>query len=202
MDLLPIILFLAMGVVAAGVYVARRRATRRTLSAEDRMKSQHYVFAHVELPGLAFSDPQRFLGVVGSPQGPEFLQHVWNGAGERLPEERHRPPEGLSRWAGRLDDETILALITLPPPQEQVEAWFVAVVAPLPERVDGVDEPPAWLRYFTLEHGVSLTDDQPYAALCEWDRSEGAATHRFHSADHTPEAGAFIEAIRSLLAAE
>lgn len=102
--------------------------------AKPGMADQHhYMFAHHVLPGLFFTDPQRFLSVMGSPNETDFLHFQWKQLSERAT--GAGAPVGLDYETRRLNDGTTIILVTMPLPTKATEAYYVAVVHRLQKAV-------------------------------------------------------------------
>lgn len=157
--------------------------------------SQHYVFAHRELPGLAFADPTRMLGILQGPDGLRFCSRAWERAGEQVHPQLRSSGEGLFVRCGKVAPDVLLATIALPPPRESPEAWFVGLVAQLPPDATTLDAVKQ-VRVITLEESHDYQRDVRCTMLCEW-TADG--THHNHGDGPEAEEGAFVGAVLRLL---
>jgi hypothetical protein len=161
-------------------------------------RRQHYHFAHQVLPGLLFSNPERFFQTLAQ-DGPGFLEFAWQRSAEPpRGAELSRPnpgspPDGLALRLEQLDPQTRLALITLPPPQAMTEAYFAAAIYHPAAQPD--DAP--LLRYLTLEYSMDPATQRPLTMLGEWDSSQ--PIHRNWGGGPPPELDAFRSAVLALL---
>ena len=161
-------------------------------------RRQHYHFAHRALPGLLFSNPERFFHTM-TQEGLPFLEFAWQRSAEpQRGAETTRvrpssPSDGLALHLEQLEDGVQLALITLPPPQAMTEAYFVAAI------YRPADQPGqlSLLRYITLEYSLNPATQQPLTVLGEWDSSK--PIHRNWGGGPPPELAAFRAAVFSLL---
>lgn len=149
-------------------------------------RAHHYRYAHRLLAGLArdlgpqMLDHEPDAGFTGG------LTQLWDGYGERLPEEERLPADGLSAELVRRDGYRALVVV-LPPAVAPSEAHLVAVV-----QVGEAEQ----CRYLTLEHGVSPIDRQPYTVLGEW-TADGSHLNLGPGPAADPEA--FIAAVERIL---
>ncbi len=116
-------------------------------------RTQHYVFAHRMLPTLFFEEPAMFIATFEK-GGNKFLHFLWNLLGDEASE---LAAESLDYQIKRLENNTTIALITLPPPQAMTEAYFVAAVFR-----------PQGNRFITLEYSFNFIEGSPITVLGEW----------------------------------
>ncbi len=129
------------------------------------VRLHHYLFAHRQLPGTLFSAPARTMQLLRD-EPDRFLGVLWANTGERVPDRDRLPFGGLgTRYQADAVPGIDLAVVTMPEPVAETEAWFVALAA-APVSVDGAVDP---ARCFTLELGWSVMDDRPYPVLGGWD---------------------------------
>ncbi len=161
-------------------------------------RRQPYYFAHKALPGLLFSNPERFFQTLAQ-DGLSFLEYAWQKSadpqrGPGVPQTRSSlPSNGLALQMEQLEDGTHLALITLPPPQAMTEVYFAAAVyrpAPRPHQA-------ALLRYIILEYSMDFLTENLQTILGEWNSS--AAVHINLGCGPTPELPAFRTAVLNLI---
>jgi hypothetical protein len=119
-------------------------------------RTQHYAFAHRMLPALFFAEPARFIAILEK-SGKNFLHFLWNRLGNRLEASKLVAAEGLDYQIKKLENNTTIALITLPPPQAMTEAYFVAPVFR-----------PQGNRFITLEYSFNFIEGGLRTVLGEW----------------------------------
>ena len=156
------------------------------------MPSQAHVFAHQALPILTFTNPAKVMAVLSGADGKRFLQDAWDNAAKGCQQSDCRSAEGLSYTINPTGTTGVVAVVTLPKPQEVGEAYFVGLFArfktPENPRLDDL----AWVRIFTLEHAIHPISEQFCAMLCEWD-TEGV--HRNHGEGSLVVEEDFIETV-------
>jgi hypothetical protein len=130
------------------------------------------VLAHVALRKFCEQNPGAFFGVMGSPKRDEFLQELWGKV------RAHCDPKGAPTFD--IKDVTITTcrvrnfptiIVTMPPPVEVAEAWFVGIVLKIDLDAQSAPEKPEFV-YLTLEKGANF-DGIDRTILCAWD-AEGA----------------------------
>lgn len=134
--------------------------------------TQRYLFTHVMLPGLYWSDRGHLRQMLEGIRGTAFLHALWTHAGQHIAQRDAtslQSPQGLS-----LEVRPGLALVTLPAPVEAPDAFFIAL---------DWNEHPACT---TLEMG-----DDGDTFLCGWD----GRTHVNYGPGPIPELAAFLEAL-------
>src|SRR2546425_2221730 len=104
----------------------------KKLASEAKPRDHHYFVAHRLLPKVVFENPERFFDCLVD-DGDGFLSWLWEQCASYLDSSAHLPSDGLSFSMGRLDADTIIALVEMPPPIGVTEAFLVAV-AHRPER--------------------------------------------------------------------
>lgn len=169
-------------------------------------RRQHYIFAHRALPQIIHSDPDKALELMAGPEADGFLPFFWRRVAERerIPAAEQLAPRGLARTVRNEPDGTVAVVITLPPPEGDTEAYFVAAVfTPGPRKLlerPGVQAGHASrsVRVFTLEKAGPL-DPGVITYLCEW-TSDG--THANYGSGPEPEEAAFIQALSQRFSAE
>ena len=136
--------------------------------------TQRYLFTHVMLPGLYWSDRPRLRQILEGIGGTAFLHRLWAHAGQHIAQ---RDPNSLQSAQGlSLESKPGLSIVTLPAPVEAPDAFFVALQW---------DEKPACT---TLELG-----DDGATFLCGWEDT----THVNYGPGPIPELAAFLEALPS-----
>ncbi|MEC4747522.1 hypothetical protein [Methylomicrobium sp. Wu6] len=128
-------------------------------------RNHHYFFAHRFLPQVAFENPARFFDCLVA-DGNDFLLWLWEQCAAYLEQSEHLAPDGLSFALERLKDDTVAALIEMPPPTGVAETYFVAV-AYQPERQRLQQTRLGKTRYFTLEFSEAF-DGRARTVLGEW----------------------------------
>jgi hypothetical protein len=126
----------------------------RLLAELPPAREHHYAFAHMALPEVVFhgkSSPD--LATLAADVG--LFRELWSLVGERVQGPR-LSDDGLQTHY--LQDAELDALVVvLPAPQCVAEAFMVAISRRRTRR--WLVFPKTELRYFTLERGVSLSDD-------------------------------------------
>ena len=150
----------------------------------DKPRQTYYAFAHQALPEVFFSDPALLIKTLQE-NSAVFLGYIW----KKLELFADEPSEGLHEQLSvellQLDGAD-LALVTLPPPQNRTEAYFVAMLD-----TDGIRK----ARYLVLELGFD-DQEQPNTVMGEW-TADG--THHNHGLGPQAEPSMFIEAIQKLV---
>ena len=92
-------------------------------------RMHHYNFAYKALPGLAFADPHVPLGFGNDiPKG--SLAKFWNRVGSKLPVNERVSEAGLQGTGGPFGENYSIVLITMPKPEQETEAYYIAIVYP------------------------------------------------------------------------
>lgn len=187
-------------------------------------RGQHAFFAHEVLRDTALADPLFFLWAAHRDDAVARFANIWRRcaeAGEPI------EPEGFAVEV-RGEGPLYLALFTLPPPEQPIECFFVAVLVIVPDALldDAEREAPelpakdrleralkiivgsttpevraGWpvpVRYFTLEKGLHL-DGGERTVLCEWERHDTGPRHANYGDGPPPEAEAFLAAVTTLV---
>jgi hypothetical protein len=137
-------------------------------------REHHYTFAHLALPQLFLSNPERFLGAMNQ-DGGAFLEHFWKKVGEQVPREQVLSSEGMA-FDVRSDPQAVLAIVRLPPARVEAEALLVGCHY---WRAPPQDPATPRARYFTLElRGQEA--GQPQTFLGEWEQENGHLSHVNH----------------------
>jgi hypothetical protein len=157
---------------------------------QDEPRPQHYFFAHRILPSMFFEEPDQLMKIMGSAKGLDFLRFQWNNLSTHV--EHVEPPTALDYQTRKLDDDTTIVLVTMPPPHKITEAYFVAFVYRPSTAENG-----ALTRYFTLEYGVCLLPDEPTRmVLGEWTARQEHLNYGHHFA---PDPATFFKTISEKL---
>ncbi|HWP47356.1 MAG TPA: hypothetical protein VNM22_09365 [Candidatus Limnocylindrales bacterium] len=129
-------------------------------------RSQHYIFAHKILPSLFHADPVKFITALSSHRN-DLLHLLWAHAGTNMEESDLVAADNLDYEIRKLDEGTIIVLITLPTPQAVAEAYFVAMIyRSWKKEIFCTQE--AVTRFITLEYSFNLLNDLPGTVLGEW----------------------------------
>jgi hypothetical protein len=164
----------------------------------DQPRCHHYTLAHYALRSAAFQHPLAFLGVLASPEAPQFLAEIMQSVSNHCAAREPKPDFAVADLTvqktrvGRYP----CAVVVLPRPRAMAEAFFVAAVLLADPDQDMPDPSGVALRYFTLEKGFAL-DGGSRTVLCEW-TAEGS--HVNYGDGPAPEVEAFIGAVAGLLA--
>lgn len=167
--------------------------TRPPEAREDdtRPRQQHYVFAHRLLRDLFLRDPSGFLAELNQ-NGDEFLQAAWMFVGVKLtgdPDAASAPE--VKHEVRKLDDGSLVVLITMPRATRMPEAIFVAAVyRPAAEGREEV------ARFVTLEFSRPPGMQTPITVLAEWQGER----HLNFGPGPAPTLNDFFAAIAALLA--
>ena len=130
---------------------ARRKPTTRP---------HYYFFAHRALRDAFFNSPHGFTRALLA-RKEELLQVIWNDLGDWAEENEgtaaRLPPDGLALTVRQTNPLTVALIISLPPPEQMVEAHFVGLIVG-----------PEVTRYVTLERGRDVGTGRERTVLCEW----------------------------------
>jgi hypothetical protein len=125
-------------------------------------RSQHYIFVHEVLCDLFFDEPHNIIAILMADKANDSLLDLWHRVKKVFKDLTPSSPDGLACEVRTLKDDTVVVLITLPPPQKMCEAHLVALVyRSASAKHEGIT------RFIVLEH-----DSSPM--LCEW---ENVDTH-------------------------
>jgi len=147
-------------------------------------RGQHYIFVHEVLRDLFFDEPQNIVAIFMADGANGALLDLWHRVGKVFEDSNPSSPDGLGCEVRTLDNDTVVVLITLPPPQLMCEAHLVALVyRPASAKHEGIT------RFIVLEH-----DSSPM--LCEW---ENVDTHCNMGYRCEPNLESFFEVVRELV---
>ncbi len=104
----------------------------------DKKKSQHYNFCYDVMPALFHSQTDEFMKYIER-DGINFLEFWWKHVGSQLPAEMLVPFSGMKFTIEERSPKTSIVFVSLPPPRQEGEMFFLALVRN-PERRF------AWLR--------------------------------------------------------
>jgi hypothetical protein len=90
-------------------------------------KTQQMIFESEVLPSLFHSTPDQFFHYLER-DGTKFLNFYWHEAGEKIDPSLHNNAFGLNYVIRNPTNRTSMALISLPEPCRELEAYFVALI--------------------------------------------------------------------------
>jgi hypothetical protein len=140
---------------------------------------QHRAFVS-KLRELVFSDPFRFMNMLCSKEAEWFVKGLWKQVGDEVARVRTEgtaaegdigshplrlSDEGLGVERVRLDNGNVLAVVTMPRPEEMGEAFLMGVALPPDERLkEDVARARKLVRFFVVNRweGERATD------FCQW----------------------------------
>jgi hypothetical protein len=93
----------------------------------DKKKSQHYNFCFEVMPSLFHSQTDDFMTYLQR-DGLKFLEFWWNHVGQQLPFEQLVPFSSLKYEIVERTPSTKIIFITLPPPKNEGEMFFMALI--------------------------------------------------------------------------
>lgn len=121
-------------------------------------RTHHYEFAHIALREMFFANPNGVLAAF-TDKGERPAVELWNSVGKAVEGQGEEllASTGLATTLVTFASDRACALITLPRPTEELEAYFVALVST-----------PRAFRYVTLEKPAAPDSDSRFGLLCEW----------------------------------
>lgn len=123
------------------------------------VREHHYNFAHVALRQIFFHDTVAFVATLSADRL-DMLERLWDDVGRTLEEADQDgvrlPSEGLGWMFWTVGEDKTMVIVTLPPPEDMPEAYFVGLVVPQPQEGIGdvLGTHQAISRYFTLEYST------------------------------------------------
>ncbi|MEM6990968.1 MAG: hypothetical protein AAF721_10735 [Myxococcota bacterium] len=159
-----------------------------TPTPPSQPRGAHHLYAHRGLPHTFLRNPPGILQILASEDALEFLSGMWGVVEKELPPEEHIGSDGLAIGVFPMENETHAAVVTMPRPQREFEAFYVALVA----KLEGND---AFARVFSLVLTSPPTTD-PEAAILEWNAQ---GEHEFVEQRADVDPGAFVDAIETVL---
>jgi hypothetical protein len=176
-------------------------------SPGKELPSFPYVFAHQYLPQSLYADPQLGLALAFSRDRQDLLLKMWDHCRQGAPElKKNADPAGVAVVGGRIADNTALACIIMPRPQQTPEAYYICVLTSF--TVDGDGAPRAGdIAYYTLEKSIRLNLPPGVQApsgqaetvptvIGSWDKDR---THANHGQGPAPDApGDFVSVVLDL----
>lgn len=162
-----------------------------TKEDDTRPRQQHYVFAHRLLRDLFLRDPSGFLAELKE-SGDEFLQAAWMFVGMKLTGDPGvASAREVTHEVRKLEDGSLVVLITMPRATRMPEAIFVAAVyRPAAEGREEV------ARFVTLEFSRPPGLEAPITVLAEWQGER----HLNFGQGPAPTLNDFFAAVTALLA--
>lgn len=158
---------------------------------DDEGPSPDYVFAHYALRHIALAEPLQFLAIAVSPKANRFIDAILQDVEEQCGRQTSFTAESINLHPIRVN-EFPCVVVELPEPKEMAEAFMVALVVPIDVSLENPPETDEVTgRYFTLEKGFSLSNDEPRTVLAEWD----AETHSNYGDGPEANVDAFAAAI-------
>ena len=133
-------------------------------------KTQQMIFESEVLPSLFHSTPDQFFRYLER-DGIKFLNFYWREAGEKIDPSLHSQAFGLSYLVRRPTNRTTIALISLPEPCKELEAYFVALIY-RPLRIIPFSFITDTTKVVALEYAGDGPDGAR-AGLVEWNRRLG-----------------------------
>ncbi len=152
----------------------------------------HYLYAHRAVPRAFLRNPPAILGILGSDDGPRFLEGMWEVMDDALEPGERVSDTRVQLECYALERDVFIALVTMPPVARPLEAYFVACAA----RFEGAGE--HFARAFTLD-AATTPGDPDDTGILEW-TAEGERT--LIDPRCPPEASAFVDTLEAFLLAE
>jgi hypothetical protein len=159
---------------------------------KERPHCHHYMFAHVALRQVAYSNPVGCLGVLASPDATSFLTDLWHDVDkccrERGETSTIQPSEFVVHklCVGKYP----CAVVEMPEPWFITGAHFIGILLRKPIDQIGPMERDVPLMYYTLEKTIDLGDDTPQTVLCCWTKD---GMHSNYGPGPDPTLQAFVE---------
>jgi len=130
-------------------------------------KTQQMVFVSEVLPSLFHDTPEQFIRLLAR-DGTKFLRFYWDEAGKRLEESKRISSFGLNYDLRKPGKNIGVVLVTLPKPQAESEAYFVALIY-RPYRVTPILRISDITKVVALEY-VLNPEGETDRLLVEWTR--------------------------------
>ena len=168
------------------------RRKKANSEPEDIGSSPEYLMAHYALRHIALANPLQFLEIVASPKAEKFFKTILEGTADDCGCKIPFPASAIEVHKTRVNHFPC-AVIQFPEPKDIAEAYMVALVV----MIDASSEPPEiedlseiQARFFTLERGFSLSDEEN-TVLGQWTDK----THINHGAGPDPSVDEFVKAL-------
>ena len=91
-----------------------------------KLRLQHYRFTHQAVLSTFLTNPENFIQLFEE-NGKDFLDFLWRCSGEDLEEDELVNDDGLAFEIRIHNEDTKIALITLPLPQSSSEAFIIGL---------------------------------------------------------------------------
>ncbi len=131
------------------------------------VRDQQTDFVSQALTDLFHTSPEQFLFLLNR-DGTKFLRFYWDQVGKRLPSSQLVTAFGLNYDIRKPQNNTSVALITLPKPKREPEAYYVALVY-RPNRVTPIFRISDTTMVIALEYRTGAMDEDS-TLLVEWTR--------------------------------
>jgi hypothetical protein len=131
------------------------------------VRDQQTDFVSQALTDLFHTSPEEFLFLLNR-DGTKFLRFYWDQVGKRLPSSQLVTAFGLNYDIRKPRKDTAVALITLPKPKREPEAYFVALVH-RPSRVTPIFRISDTTMVVALEYKMDAMGNDG-TQLVEWTR--------------------------------
>jgi hypothetical protein len=155
-------------------------------------KTQHFNYAFEAIPFLFHRETDQFFKILER-DGKKFLKFWWDHVGARLPDEQLSSFTGFNfKTEKELPRKTTIVWITLPPPQNPGEAYFLALVGRPEKRI-------FFVRLPTTEIYVLAKSDVPDSEETVLGQLTPRARFIPRGAGPKPEMKAFKETVLQLL---
>lgn len=150
--LLPVLLLLA----CPAAFAANPAAPEQSAKPQKKPPSFHYAFAHFFLPQALHDVPQIGVELAHVNGRPNLVFEIWEFFRKDHPELTDGADStGLAIEGGRLTENTMLAVITMPPPLKSPDAYSICVLTTVLIDGDGMAHAQS-IDYYTLEKGIEL----------------------------------------------
>ncbi|MDI2126813.1 hypothetical protein [Yinghuangia seranimata] len=152
--------------------------------AAGRPRGHHYTVAHGVVRAIALQQPTDLAAFALAGLLDELLGRIWQGEGDKLPEEERLAPDGLGSTLYWGPGDEMLAVMAFPAPERMTEAYFTAAL--FPKTLEA--------RYFTLEFTRTL-DGGTATVVGEWAKDG----HLNFGAGPEPTAELFVQRIGEMV---
>lgn len=119
----------------------------------DQKKSQAINYAFEVIPIMFHSQTADFITYLKR-DGLKFLEFWWNYIGDQLPEEKRCPFEGMDYKMVDINEKDTMAIITMPEPHDDGEAYYILLLAKPEKRF-------AWVRLPSTRVLVLIKKEEP-----------------------------------------
>ena len=153
------------------------------------VRTQQTDFVSQALTDLFHTSPEQFLFLLGR-DGTKFLRFYWDQVGKKLPTEQMVTPFGINYDIRNPHRNTAVAIVTLPKPQKETEAYFTALIY-RPNRVTPIFRISDTTKVFSLEYRIDAAG-KDNTLMVEWTRR---LQREPLNANPPPNLDAFYEAV-------